>query len=685
MKRHREIKPGWGRLLDTWVAPNGAGTPLGCVATSYTFSPVFFEEECLGRFLQLESDPQRDGVLYLIEREEKLRQVSCASALVDRQHCRGQRSLLWDLLPARPRGGILHAKLALMRWEQAIRLLVTSANLTESGYRSNLEVFAVLDFAPGQPGSLRCLDDCLTFIDDLPAEVRAGDLDSAAVQRWRRFIKEVRATVDEWGLEETPAAADEPAVHAILSGGGRPDLLASVESIWPERRRPERAFVVSPFYDPPAAINKPARKIWSLIGRTGRPRITYCTPVVDLPDENALAVQVPASVLDVDLSRHPGASIRFQRLDPGDGRPLHAKSVWFTNAGATTYVIGSSNFTSAGLGLSANSNLEANVAFVVTHKKQRSAWLKLCKAFPEGPLIALKTDLRFLTEYAGDDDEASSEAVLPAFFLDAIFTSDKVGAYELVMHFQGDAPAEWRVGIGDDHQILVDQHKWEAGGRPEYLRVPWSAKQPPSGLWVTWRDAAGHAWWPVNVASSAVLPPPDDLRLLPLDVLITILTSARPLHRVLGAHLRNGKTPPDSLRLVDDPHKRVDVQGFILQRTRRFSWALTELRQRLARPVATQEGLAWRINGPVGVHALAEALCREAGSEEEAAFLVAEMALEVRRVQPQNAPGSLAVDVVAAALTEAALTLATRARNLTDKVSPSMKRYVARVIHEVRS
>ena len=60
-KKRHEDKPGYGKLLDAWVAPDDAGDPVGCLATSFTFSPVFFEEECLGRFLQLESDPTEDG------------------------------------------------------------------------------------------------------------------------------------------------------------------------------------------------------------------------------------------------------------------------------------------------------------------------------------------------------------------------------------------------------------------------------------------------------------------------------------------------------------------------------------------------------------------------------------------------------------------------------------------------
>ena len=55
------------------------------MATTFTFDSVFFEEECLTRFAQVESDPQQDGPAYLIEREEKLAGLACAAVLVD-QH-----------------------------------------------------------------------------------------------------------------------------------------------------------------------------------------------------------------------------------------------------------------------------------------------------------------------------------------------------------------------------------------------------------------------------------------------------------------------------------------------------------------------------------------------------------------------------------------------------------------------
>lgn len=126
-------------------------------------------------------------------------------------------------------------------------------------------------------------------------------------------------------------------------------------------------------------------------------------------------------------------------------------------------------------------------------------------------------------------------------------------------------------------------------------------------------------------------------------MLINILSSARPLHRVLVDYLRRRKREKakDGDNPVVDPHKRVDTSQFLLQRTLRISWAMNALRERLERPVATLEYLSWRLHGPVGVMALAKALVREAQSTEELAFLISELALELARAKPVMALGCL--------------------------------------------
>lgn len=142
------------RLLDLWDPPPGVGAPIGCMATTFTLDAGHFEEQCLARFVGMESDPAESLRAYLIEREEKLSETF-ACVLCDVRTVAAQRSLRWHLLGVRlPGMGIQHSKLSVLLWERHLRILVGSANMTEPGYRANLEVVVSFDFSAEQGAPL---------------------------------------------------------------------------------------------------------------------------------------------------------------------------------------------------------------------------------------------------------------------------------------------------------------------------------------------------------------------------------------------------------------------------------------------------------------------------------------------------------------------------------------------------
>ncbi len=155
------------RLLDLWSGEEAFGRPRGCVTTTFTFDAELFEEQCLARFLSIQSNPNETAKAYLIEREEKLSECF-ACVLVDRSHTAPDRSLRWILLPVTlPRGGVLHAKLSLLVWENCIRVLIGSANLTGPAYRRNQEVMAALDFGPEAHAPPELLLQCVAFVNQV--------------------------------------------------------------------------------------------------------------------------------------------------------------------------------------------------------------------------------------------------------------------------------------------------------------------------------------------------------------------------------------------------------------------------------------------------------------------------------------------------------------------------------------
>ncbi len=119
-----------GAMLELWRPPKDAGEPVGCLSTTYTFAPGLFDEQCLARFLEIDSEPNREDLAFLLERESRLGGVY-AGVLVDHTQAGVEHSLRWDVLPVRVRAGKQHAKLSLLAWGRHVRIIVASANLTE--------------------------------------------------------------------------------------------------------------------------------------------------------------------------------------------------------------------------------------------------------------------------------------------------------------------------------------------------------------------------------------------------------------------------------------------------------------------------------------------------------------------------------------------------------------------------
>jgi hypothetical protein len=643
MSKQKEQTPGYGKILDAWIPPEEAGDPVGCVATSFTFSPVLFEEECLGRFLQLETNATEDGPAYLVEREEKLAQLECAAALVDQNHARGMRSLRWDLLSARLPRGILHAKVSLLRWSRCLRVIVASANLTEDGYRRNHEVFGVLDYFEGSEAPLAPLDE---IIDLLLDAVRYADPDarsvSAAIHRWDAFLGHVSKVTRKWGVAESASTIAKPRSFAVITGPGRPSAFETLREQWPDNSPPDTAFVVSPFFDPPGVPNAPARKLWTLLKQRGSATVEFDVTAEDVPGEKAILIHAPQSLVDAQPANRSQTETLVKRVKLTEGRPLHAKSLWLQSDRVVLLMMGSSNFTSAGLAVGVVQNLEANLAYAVSQQSKKIA-RTLSDAWLPVEDMSDEAELRWLPCLDDGEDSANvGMALLPLFFGQASFGCDKRQHGFVELTFNGTGPRAWAIFVEDESEPFLNEANWREQDRPPLVRLAWERDRAPSGFRVSWQGSGGCAWWPVNVLTSAALPPPAELKDLSLEMLIEILTSAKPLHQTLDRCLRRkkeNKTQDEGTSL--DPHKRVDTSSFLLQRTRRVSDALTGLRQRLEEPAASEQALEWRLHGPVGVMALAQALAKEARSEQERCFLLAELCLELARVRPPVSPGSL--------------------------------------------
>ncbi len=690
-KRKHTSPEGFGKLLDAWVPAENAGDAIGCIATTFTFNAAFFEEECLASFLGLESEPNEDGPAYLIEREEKLAKLSCAAVLVDSHHCRGSRNLRWDLLPARL-PGIQHAKVSLMVWTNRLRLIIGSANLTEDGYRRNLEVFGVLDYFDGSTASIDCLTETTAFLRRIVKYGAASSTgESPAVNRWNRLLEHVGTNCSNWGTaSELTGRMPVRVLTIFVEPDASPErsCLSQLQKLLPKSARPYVAKVVSPFFDPPEAPNQPATEILKLVRKRDKVTIKYHVTGEDVADGSAdgdtVFMHAPKS-LTRPLDRE-SCEVKFYRVQVSENRPLHAKGIWLEDDRWVVYQIGSSNFTSAGLGIAKRSNIEANLVYIVDATRDPTVFKSFEASFPASEYIATE---RIEWKPVTSDEELAeqTQTSLPEFFASATYAVEKDGLAVVILEFGSSAPNHFKLTLEGEKTAWFDSVRWSQMGSPKLCRLPWDPPRPPSGFEVHIDNSAAIAWIPVNAMSAESLPPPDELKDLSLDVLIELLSSARPLHRQLAEYLRRKKQSEGSHidGSIIDPHKRVDTSQFLLQRTRRISWALGRLRERMERPAATLEVLQWRLYGPVGVLALANAIFREARSAEESSFLLVELALELSRVNCPSVIGCISADIQVAEIQKIICDLQQRVNSQEASGPENLRQYVLSVFEEVTS
>lgn len=673
-RKKSDEQPGTIRLLDAWRAPANAGGPLGCLATTYTFDAGFFEEQCAGRFLDIECAPEESGAAYLIERETKLRQ-HYVGVIVDRVHAAEERALSWDVLAARVPSGCMHAKVALLAWANLVRVIVTSANLTEPGYRSNLECAAVLEFQDGSGDARPLFADVVAFLRDLAALTPAG----GARQRALGFLDRTARRVASW--QEPRKRQGSVENHFVPNGplGGkvRSALATLRDEVW-RGGPPRQAMVLSPFFDREPAPTVAAFE--ELLAKRGDRSVTLALAAWPRPADAATIVQAPSSLpgaftADVELS-----AVDLEQ--EGEHRALHAKGILLESDRQLCWMLGSSNFTGAGLGVGERVNVEANLAFTCSVDAEDAAAVRA--ATP--PLSEMELDpenLIFQPAFEPGAGGIEEKLAPPVAFVAATWTSEDGGPRVEVEVDEGALPSWWAIGI--DGQRRVESEGWRRS-RQTPIIIPWDKPRPPSLVEIEWQSRDGQvlrAFLGVNVSSPEALPEPEELRALSLETLMEILSMARPIHDAVARALARSRAAPDTPGLRDlDPHTRVDTSSFLLQRTKRFAQAIEALRHRLEEPCYSRESLHWRLRGPVGPLALVHATEKATADAGELCFLISEVALQLKRTAPRMAPGSLDAKTVRHELRTLIAELRLRVHSPLSRAPTGVRSYVSAAFDE---
>lgn len=609
-------------LLDFWDKPDHAGEPVALLASTFALEPDFFERDCLARFLAVSSVEEETGsvddTVAKLELEEKLRGPS-VTILADRSTRAERSSFHWDLLHCHVDTGLLHSKVAVLLWENATRVIIGSANLTAAGYRRQIELALAADLGPA---CLLPAPILAGIADELESYLALVDFSSEppAVTDARATLTLLRSRISSMNSPRSPVRV------ALAPTNPTTTPMDSFEAVW-KGSRPLRATQLSPFWDSdqPDVLSRVRGLLTGHPARARRQRVAVTlTPTGGTPFPTSLHTHVDA--------------VRHLALDEDNIRLLHAKCLLVESDSWVAALVGSSNHTKAGFGLTRVRHRELNVWLgAPAESKEGKA---LASLVPMGAVLAADVPD---TAPIDEDETATDDAALPLCFGLCHLGREDADNWVLAMEVRAtDAPPTWTVATPTG-ALIAEASAWTRAGQPEVVKVSIATEDLPLYLVVRWEsEGTPHETaWTVLVKDRHQLPPGLGLVDLRSEHLLRALASGKSLSQVVREELERHQT--DRARgkkgVELNPLKRLDDRASLFRRGRALAQSLAALERRLSRPVLTLGGLAARLQGPLGPSFVARKVCEECEPDDpgekraEAIFTVAEIALVLARVE----------------------------------------------------
>jgi hypothetical protein len=618
------------KLIDRLVPQEKWGALQGIAATTFDLQPDFLEEDYLPAILGLGAWNDRAWTSR-VTLERTLERLQGAVILSEASRYHGRpRSLRLHVLPVTTTGsGILHAKISVLVYEHAVRVVVGSANLTERGYRRNHEVIAILS---SEQSNVRDSSLIRTAIEGFRSQLGTKLPKSALV-----VLTEAEELLKGWHANKSQTSQNAQ----FMWSGGEVRLWEAFLDKWPTGVRANHLTICSPFWSEDAGMTL-ARFLKELASRdimNAGFKVRLITeafvdgegntrPVIPISfaqtDWDALGVSVTATAVDASvLPEEVGGMEGFTGT-----RSLHAKVVILAGDNYSLSYLGSANFTARGWGLinlNSAQNIEAGLILLNETQQNLKALLPPLIGQPIPLTDAASTELKA-------PEAKTTELPWPDFVLDVLLQPDELDLTRLVLKFLVDHRAErgpWLAillekggtpaltlldsSIGEQcsytvvlngdilRRLLIDQEvliSWPAceKGRPVPVNVSMEARLQlpisPDGSRI--RERGLLEYYQGQISWADLFPDPDHESPPPTE---------------------DGAAAPSNISGVDTS----SIQSY---RIRAFVEALPGLRRDLELAACSEPSIRFALRGPVSPVALATEICnavREEGRSATAA------------------------------------------------------------------
>lgn len=412
------------KLIDRLAPNEGWGTMHGVLATTFDLQPDFLEMDFLPSLFRLGAWDDRSWATR-IGLERKLAELEAAVVIMEarRYHAR-PRSLHLQLVPATsPHGTSLHAKVTLLVFDQAIRLVVGSANLTEPGYRKNREAVAVITATEKNVMETGVVRDAIAGMETMLGDWLTPDA--------HKVIGRAKDIILNWDSGKSgPDNRFQWSGKAVI-------LWKEFLAMWPSVEPVKKLTIVSPFWSEEAGTT-----IYAFLTELKRRGLLHADMEVLLLTEAFLDATkcyrpvLPTSYaafdwksLGVKVSAQAvSGAVLPEELGGMEGftgtRSLHAKVVLMEGSKTGLAYLGSANFTAHGWGFlrrETSANIEAGV--LLRRRADNKVLQGMIPPVVGSPVIlrsASKTDI-------SPPEESPDDPPWPVFIKDVILSKTESG------------------------------------------------------------------------------------------------------------------------------------------------------------------------------------------------------------------------------------------------------------------
>lgn len=651
MKDNQDISS--RKLIDRLVPDPRWGAMSGLLATTYELRPDFLEMDFLPSVFGLGAWDDRSWATR-IALEKRLFELDAALIFTEARRYRGRpRSLRLDVRPTvSPPGAILHAKVTLLVFERAVRLIVGSANLTKQGYRENREVIAVLTTTASSKKEAPLISQALTGMETALAAWLTPEA--------RKLIRRALDTLQPWLNGNTDADSS-----FIWSTRQQP-LWREFVQRWPAGELIKRVSIISPFWSQDASVTLSTflTELKRAGGLAPGAEVRLLTDAFENPDGKLIPVLPPAylahdwNALGVLATAQPvSPQVHPEELGGMEGftgtRALHAKVVLVEGTRTGLAYLGSANFTAHGWGfLSAGAPANTEAGLILRRSVRSPDLETLLPELVGEPLVLSKADVHAVRPpEIGPADEP-----WPDFIRQILLspTADNPDLLQLRFETAPDSRARlWSArllekdGVPGETLLGVDRTK---DFTDDVFTVPLAPGLLTRLLMdqevlIAWEACPAGRPYPLNVEPSArhSLPISPGKQVIEESHLLSYYQGRIAWEALFPDPEAGGETHGDSI--IPAPLSGVDKSRIQSYQVREFVEALAGLNQDLKSATQSEPAMRLALLGPVSPVALAQTILEAATAARRtptaAAFQLVEILACLQSARSNQTPARL--------------------------------------------